>query len=542
MGIPKEPRQQMINMMYLFLTAMLALNVSAEILRAFSLVTNTLESSAQSYKSKNESIMRRFEVEYQANPDKNKVYYEKAKLAVKYSGELVQQIKSLKLHLIDQVGNKNGKIDAPDFEKPKEPGVLRVKREDDLDIPSQVMLVSDGGRRGKELKASINETRERLLAIIDGLMEDSDQEAFALNFPLRAAVDKRVDGVRKSWQQTNFGEVPLAAAITLLSKYESDARSAESEVLSVLKNSVIKDDWKFDAINSIVIPNSTYIMQGGEYQADIITAATNTTLDPIVIIGDVDEAGNILSDDTTRIPVVNGIGRLRMDGSTLGNKSYKGVVMLKRENGSYNKFPFSGDWNVMAGQAVVSPTAMNVLYVGLDNPLAISAAGFTADKVKPSCIGCIVHKLRNGEYVARVEGGTEATVRVGVTQQDGTVKQVGTQLFRVKYVPDPVATVGGRYKGGTIPAHIMKVQRGLIADLENFVFKMNFDVVSFEMSYLPKGETILQDKSRSPAFTDKMKRYLNRIKKGDLVFFDDIVVMGPDRKRRKLPGMVFKIN
>jgi gliding motility-associated protein GldM len=196
----------------------------------------------------------------------------------------------------------------------------------------------------------------------------------------------------------------------------------------------------------------------------------------------------------------------------------------------------------MVGQAVVSPTKMNVLYIGVDNPLAISASGFTADKVKPSCAGCALRAdKKKGEYLARVSKVGKAVVNVGAIQEDGTTKKVGAQEFRIKRVPDPIATLGKKYTGGKIQSHILKAQRGVVADLRDFVFDLRFNVISFEMTFAAKGADLVKASAKGPALNQKMINIIKRAKKGDLVFFDEIKVRGPDKVPRKLPGIAFEV-
>jgi gliding motility-associated protein GldM len=252
MGIPKEPRQQMINMMYLFLTAMLALNVSAEILRAFSIVNKSLEETAGTISDKNEVIMMQFQKKLQEDPDKTREFYDRAELVVKKSSELSEFISEIKTLLIDNAGNKNGKVDPDDYEEEREPGVPRVKNESNLDMSSQLLLVEKGGKRGKDLKAKINEIRTTLIGIVSEGMSPEEKENYDKSFPLSPAEDNVIDGIPKPWQVSNFADVPLAAAITLLTKYETDVKNAEAEILSYLINSISAADFKFDVIKPIV--------------------------------------------------------------------------------------------------------------------------------------------------------------------------------------------------------------------------------------------------------------------------------------------------
>jgi len=297
-------------------------------------------------------------------------------------------------------------------------------------------------------------------------------------------------------------------------------------------------------LKAVVVPNSKFVMQGGEYSAEIFISAFSSTKNPEIIIGGVDSSGNIVSpEDTNHLKVTKGIGVYSVPATGVGSQTYAGVIRLKNPSGDgYRTFAFTQEYSVMVGQAVVSPTKMNVLYIGVPNPLAVSAAGFTSDKVHPSITsGSIRPDKKKGEYLASVSKPGKAIVNVLVTMEDGTKKKVGSQEFRVKRIPPPIATLGGKYESGKIAVSKFKAQRGMVALLRDFVFDARFNVISFEMLYAARGQDLKKVKNTGPSLNDRIRGIMKGAKKGDLVFFQDIKVKGPDGVTQKIAQLSFEL-
>jgi hypothetical protein len=142
--------------------------------------------------------------------------------------------------------------------------------------------------------------------------------------------------------------------------------------------------------------------------------------------------------------------------------------------------------------------------------------------------------------VTTVDLKGETEVVVSVKMPEGSSKTMGSKSFRVKRVPDPVAKIGND-KGGSVKAATFKVQRGIIAELENFDFDIKFQVVGYEMTYAAARQDLLTAMADGPLFTQKMLDFLGKAKPGDAFYFDKIKVKGPDQVVRTLPSIVFKM-
>ncbi len=532
MALPKEPRQQMITMMYLVLTAMLALNVSAEILKAFNIINLSLEKTNSIFIDKNDDTFNRFQALLENNPERTQVHFDKAKLARTYSAELTAYLQDLRTLLIDKAGNGNGQLDDDDYFDPE---TKRVKKEDNTDYSSQIFLVEQQGKRGAELKAMINQTREKLLALIQ------DEHRDNIRMTLSAAVDPPMtSGVQKTWQEENFGEMPLTAAITLLTKYESDVKASEAEVLTYLIDQVGAQEETFDRVRAMVVPRSEYVMAGTDYEADIFVSAWNSTKTPQVIIGHMDTATGVIAEDARLVPVEFGKGKLRIKASGVGEKDFSGYIKVEDPGGSgFNLYPFATAYTVTKPQSVVSPTKMNVMYIGVDNPLSISAAGVESEDVIAAISDGRLIRQADGNYFARVTrpGFTSVTVS---TRKDDQTLPVGKHQFRVMRVPDPVGMVG-KYESGKVPAGYFKVQAGVQAVLKGFVFDFKYTVVSYDLLYKPHRQDLMFEQNKGPVFGTRIKAILSNAKPKDRVYIENIRVRGDDGSVRRLPTLSFEL-
>jgi gliding motility-associated protein GldM len=184
---------------------------------------------------------------------------------------------------------------------------------------------------------------------------------------------------------------------------------------------------------------------------------------------------------------------------------------------------------------------MNVFYIGVDNPVSISVPGFPAEKVSASITaGSIIPAGAGGKYTVKVTQPGKVNVTVSAKQLDNSVKSMGAVEFRVKRVPDPIAKIADQ-PGGSISTSKFKVQRGMIAVLENFDFDIRFQIVGFEMTYGAKRQDLVSARASGPLFDSKMLDFINRAKPGDTFYFDDIKAKGPDGTIRKLPTIAFKL-
>jgi len=537
-GVKLTPRQKMINMMYLVLTAILALNVSAEVLNAFKTVNDGISASNNSLHDKNADTYSVLLRQYQRDSLKARDAFVKAERAKALSTQLYTLLAQYKSQMIAEAGG----IDAISG---------KIKRDDDIDIATRLFVENDG-KNGKDLKLRIESTRAELLK----LLNDADRAEGDKLLPLKT---NDVEA-GKSWEYAKFNQVPVVAAVTLLSKYQNDLLSAESHVIETLFGGIDRDKHKVDKMAAMVISPGNFVLQGESYKADVMVAAYSSTQHPEVFIGQFspavkkDEHGNyaMISAASDALPLLNaqkievdgGDGKIVMPGNAIGNKKYTGVVRIKAPGEGYEFYPFEGEYQVAPKVAVVSPRMMNVMYVGLDNTIDVSVPGVASSEVSPILVahGTLV-KNADGSYTAKLTAPGAAKVIVKA-KVNGHEMVMGEQEFRVKAVPSPVSTLDGSYQGGKISLARIKSTRGVVPLVQNFDYPVKFTVVSYVISYAShKDNSIsLPTTVSGPVFDDKLRNIIDhRLQVGDVVFFDEITVRGPAGDIRKINPMAFAV-
>lgn len=532
------PRQKMINMLYLVLTAILALNVSSEVLDAFKTVNDGIDLSNNSQKQSNEALYAKLNKQYNIDPKRAQEAYEKSQQVRVLSKQLNDLIEKYKQQMIAESGG----IDA-------ETG--KIKRDDDVNVPTHIM-VENNAANGRQLKQQILNTRNKMLA----LLNDKDRKAIEPTLALKIEEPKQ-EGV--TWEHAKFNSVPTVAAVTLLSKYQSDVLAAEGHIVERLYGSINGENVEVvDVMEAKVISPSSYILQGEQYNADVMVAASSSTLIPEVFVGSFTSAVKrngksfeVIESSSDAVPLTNAVkvttegqmGKLALSGSATGNKKYTGVVRVKSGSGSYKFYPFEGEYQVAQKSAVVSPVMMNVLYIGLDNPLNISVPGVAQSDVSASIAGAgSLSRKADGSYTADVK--TPGPLRVVVKAKvNGKEMVMGEQQFRVKRVPDPISTVDGVYETGKVNVSRLKAMKGVVPLLKGFEYETKFTVVGFDLSYNSKKDATITPPQavQGPLFDAKCKALLNRAVAGDAIFIDNIIVRGPDGTNRKINSIAFNV-
>ncbi|MBQ9571192.1 MAG: gliding motility protein GldM, partial [Prevotella sp.] len=260
---PVSPRQKMINLMYVVLMAMLAINVSTEVLDGFALIEDSLRRTTQSAARENQVLYNSFDEQMQANPAKTREWYEKAQEVRLISDSLYVFTETLKTAIVKEADGENGNVQS-------------IRNKDDLEAASQVMLSPNRGK-GEQLFHAINSFRSKMLAMIN---DDQKKQIIAVN--LSTDVPREANG--KNWQEYMFESMPTVAAVTMLTKLQSDIRYAEGEVLHTLMANIDENDVRVNALDAFVIPNAQTIVRGNRFKANIVMAAVDTTHIPEVYI------------------------------------------------------------------------------------------------------------------------------------------------------------------------------------------------------------------------------------------------------------------
>lgn len=470
------PRQKMINMMYLVLTALLALNVSREVMDAFYEVMVSQEASIETVEKQNSSIYTAFEAAAAENPVKAGPWRDKANDVKSRSAALYQQIEDLKRGVIEASGGADEESGDPN----------KPQKMDDLEASPNYFLIQGNGAK---LKAALADYREFMKSEAEGndLLMNSIEGTFDLS-------DHKHDGTTISWEQHKFEHFPLISVLTFLTKMQSDVRTSEANVIDYLQKNITASDLKFTGVRTVVMPKSTFVTKGGEYEADVFLAAFDNTQNPTVIIN-----GQELSEED----IVGGVAKVRFPANRVGETTWNGEIKLV-QNGEEKVFPVEGAFNVAPPSVVISPTKMNVLYRGVDNPLEISVPGVDPSNLIVSGTG--VKKSGNG-YIADVTRNKGGELKISVSVRDGDkTSNMGSKLFRVKNLPDASGSIFGKTEG-LMSANLIKKAK-VEAKFNNFDFELPLTVTSFQIIVPPfapidcKGSTL---NSNARAALDKAK-------------------------------------
>ncbi|MCX6232847.1 MAG: gliding motility protein GldM [Bacteroidetes bacterium] len=519
---PETPRQRMISMMYLVLTALLALNVSVEIINAFVTVNESMETTNVNFGKKIDGTYAGFLKAYNGNPDKVKPYYDKAQLAKKYSKDMVDYINSLKYQLIAETEELT-------IDEAKNLNIKLLKRKDNYDTPTNFFFKgSEDGSSGKskELKDKIVDYRKKMLDLVD----PQYRKILDKNLGLKTDEDYRdKDNKSQNWEQHNFYHTIIVAAVTILNKTTSEVLNTEFDIVNQLYSAISAYDYTFDRIGAKVIPASNYVLLGDQYQAEIFVAAYDTKSS---ITADIN--GATIQGDS-------GMVVYKAAASSEGLKKYTGQINVKTPFG-IKQYSFENEYIVAKPSATVSADKMNVFYVGVDNPVTVSVPGIANEKVKPSISGGSLASKGGGKYIVNVTKGVPGAKAIITINADfdGRMKPMGKSEFRIKTVPNPVPSIGGVEDGAFIDKSRIVSAGGIMAQLKDFDFELVMFVTSFTMQTTKAGDLSPMMMSRGNKFTPEMIAEIQKAKKGQKFWFENITAKAPDGNR-KLPSINLKI-
>jgi gliding motility-associated protein GldM len=512
MALPKEPRQKMINMMYLVLTAMLALNVSSEILHAFKTVNESLANSNTAIESKNQTLFKSFQEKLAKAETKEKaeIWWPKAKQAKDISESIYSYIDDLKEELKRQSG----------YNPPSD----TTYKEDNLDAPTRLFV--EGKKKGPELYKRLDDFKKQLLAIDPEIGKE-----FGNTLPLDLSIPKLTNsssGSDDKWSYAYFHMTPTIAALTILSKFQNDVKNSESQVVEFCHKKIGAVDVVFDSYAPLYGQNAEYLMPGQELRITAGIGAFNKQSHPTVTV---DGAA------TTALPDGSNEYKTIVGGPGAGVKKLH-ISFFNQATGKQETRDVDIKYTVGSPTgASVSADATKVFYIGLENPISVSGGTKGDEATHVTVDNGHLTKIRAGKYDVKVDGGTESTVTVTVDGKSTPFK------FRVKTVPDPIAMIG-KSKGGRIPANEFKAQQGVRAELENFIFEgVKYDVVGFTLVAFGKG---FSDQpgyaiNRGAAFGADAKRIIEKASGGTSITIDEIKAVGPGVRTVKLAPIPFNL-
>lgn len=498
---------------------MLALNVSSDVLNGFSQVRDSLHRTNDNLATKNKIQFDYLSELYDKNPVKAGPWYKKGNDLHQRTDKLYSLIEDLKVAIAKKADGKKG-----DYTK--------LVNLDDLDAASSVML-DPTSKRGEELRAAIDGYR----SFVTSLLDDSVKRSVVSDM-LSTKVGEVKGAVGEvKWEEKLFDNMPAIAAVTMLTKLQNDVSQAESEALSSLITNVDIGDVRVNELNAYVLPNSNMVMRGGMYSAQIVLAAIDTTMRPEIYIN-----GQKLSSPDGRYEFVAG---------QTGAHEYSGYLEVKKGDGTVEKHDFKSQYNVIEPMATISPTMMNVLYAGIDNPISISVPGVPMTALTATMTNGAL--TRSGDHwIARpTKVGENAVINV-TASVDGRSQNVGSMTFRIRKLPDPTAYISMKdasgnpvsYKGS--PKRISKAAllgaEGLSASVDDGILDVAYTVVSFSTIFYDSMGNAIPEVSDGSKFSSRQKEQFRRLKNGQTFFISYVKAKGPDGITRDISPMQVVLN
>ncbi len=499
----------MINLMYVVLMAMLALNVSTEVLNGFSLVEESLGRSTANASEENRIIYDKFEEQMRTNPAKVKEWYDKAQEVRRMSDSLYNLAQELKEAIVIEADGEDG-------------DVKNIIGREDLEAATQVMLAPGTGRGG-ELYDAINSFRERVIAMVNDTVQKR-----VIHDNLTTELPKNALTMGKNWQEYMFESMPVAAAVTILTKLQNDVRNAEGEVLYELNDNIDVRDIRVNSLNAFVIPTSQSVVRGDKFSARIVMAAVDTTQVPEIYIGEekMDLEGGLYETICSRT----------------GNFTLKGHIETVNGSGERLRRDFEQEYTVVDPSATVSADLMNVLYAGYSNPISISVPGVPSNKISATMTGGALTPVSPGKYIARpTTVGQDVTLTV-VSTNTGRAQQMGQYKFRVRKLPDPTPYIDmkdekgnpTRYKGGGLSKQALMAANGIGAAIDDGILDIGFKVLSFETVFFDNMGNAVPMVSQGPQFSSRQKETFRKLSRNKRFYVSRVTAIGPDGIERKL--------
>jgi gliding motility-associated protein gldM len=513
-----SPRQKMINLMYVVLMAMLALNISTEVLNGFSVVEESLNRTTGNSSKENDAIFGELDQMMRKNPQKVKQWFMMASTVREMSDSLYNYAQALKVAIVREADGEKG-------------DPLNIEGKDNIEAASYIMLNPANGQ-GHKLYEAINSYRARILQFVT---DPRQKKIIASN--LSTEVPHHSMG--KNWEEYMFENMPVAAAVTLLSKLQSDVRYAEGEVLHTLVANVGLKDIRVNKLQAFVVPSQTRLYPGETMTAQMFMGAVDSTQQPQVFVN-----GQLIKGN-----------QITVKAGAPGKHTLSGYILIKDLTGNVLRRNFSQDYWVTGGpqpkeyispqgmqkvppfdgMATIAADLMNVLYAGFDNPITISIPNTSQSDVQATMSGGSLVARGGGHFIARPSAvGQPVTISVSAKG-----RKIGEYQFRVRKLPDPspyIAMGADRFKSGALSKAALMSAPGIQAAIDDGLLDIPFSVTSFRVVFFDNMGNAVPLASNGASFSPQQKEQFRQLSRNKRFYITNVVVHGPDGTTRTLNG------
>ncbi len=489
------PRQKMINLMYLVFIAMLALNMSKEVLSAFGILNSKLIESNQIADANNNTLFADLSEKAENQPGQYKEKKEKVEQVRQISADFSNYLESLKSKVTTGL-----KVD--------EDGNLPYEQMDKGDVLDNLFFKGDKvSKEGQEFLDRIKNYSSKVKQIAGSDLLEETKIKLDKRFSIADVNSKKV-GKAIPWIDYHYKGFPAIASLTKLTQLQFDVKTTENEIISGMFLEGVKRAASLTGFEAIVVPDKTAFFAGETVTGKIILGKK----DPNLKAHAVTVNGKVLGPEAMKA----GQTEFSFGAGNVGEQDITGEFQFK-EGDSIIKLPIKGNYVVVPkpNSATISADKMNVVYRGVKNPMTISFAGVSDNNVIANAPG-LVKAGKPGQYMMSPGQGVEVPIQVSATLPDGT-KVSDKKVFRIKNIPTPqgaIAKQSGELKGSKSRLENSEIT----VELPDFDFDLNLRVTQFTMRISGKPSVVVNG-NRLDA---RAKSALATLGRGDIVTFSEI--------------------
>lgn len=500
-------RQKMINLMYLVFIAMVALNVSGEVLDGFERVGEGLNTMLDGAVKRNLAASNELQSAYSLHPEKAEKAFTQGKEIQLMADSLYKLFEIAKEEIVQEADGKPFTT------------IAQIKHKDDMHAAETTML-NPMTKQGEKMRLNLENFRKKAISYFH-----SPEKKESI---LQTLSTEKKDN--KTWEEQLFEGMPTIAAITLLTKLQTDVKSVEGQVLSELVRNIDMGDLRVNKIVAQVIPESRIVMQGSTYKAQIVLSSIDSLAQPEIVVN-----GKTLPKESE--------GVFTASASHAGTFPLKGFIKMTTPDGSLMTREFTSEYIVTEPLASVSPTMMNVLYAGIDNPITIAVPGVASEQVSATMTnGTLVRK--GNKWIARPQKiGTDAIISVFASSKDGTKRKIADTPLRTRALPDPLPFIEyndangstKRFKGGQITKKNLLASTSIKAAIDDDILDISYRVTSFRITFFDSMGNAIPEVSNSDKFSPRQLSAIRSLSRGKRFYITDVTAVGPDGISRKIP-------
>ncbi|TVR82227.1 MAG: hypothetical protein EA412_01795 [Chitinophagaceae bacterium] len=538
-------RQRLVNLLYLLLIAYVVLIMPVEFIETYTDLNRSLERANYRLDASNEKVLKAVQTISEYDSARFGPAFSQIVRTREITRGAIEYLDEIKVRLVEESGgyNRHGHLDS---------GL-------DPLLPTR-MLYRSG--KASEIKSTIEEAKSELMLIL------GDQQRRMLDTILVTTDTLRKStGIVFEWEKYYFDNVPLAAVVTILSKFQHDLRIAESAVMSslhdlsesylefpgvIVMDTVTEDPLIEDVFIDKGLPGDTYNLGEEGIALVRLPSVSKKELESDFEVIIYDEAGRV----QRRVQFQDGVARIELDTDSPGEKVVRGLVQKMPSDTDFEEVTEDGDltfdmrrtaerpfeikYEVKEQKPVINQEKFNNLYIGVDNPINIVKPSREDREYNVEISNGELHKVGD-QYYARVNRQGRVRISLTETRADGTKRTVAEQSFVARNLPKPVAQIHNR-TSGEFAASLFKLQNGLSVKLEDLDIDPRYRIIDYEVVYINgEGLGIFRESVQGSYFSGKSRELIDLAQPGDIYVFDNIHIKGPDGTNEYISPLIINI-